>query len=228
MYCPKCGNKQQDDNEKFCPKCGTEFPSSNDYYRTISSNKEKLQNSIEKGKKSANELALTGKKIVDDLTQKVSVQASGIYTDVKQKLADNNIETHSNVLKQHKGIFTAVCIVMILGILFFSKGGDGSEDVRSSANTEDVESGNANNKRNVTGPSIALVGKYVHPSGAYVELRSDLTATVYAGMDLKGTWESYNSTDYFEITFGTGKVLRFKEIKHNAFMNEQGELFTKR
>lgn len=226
MYCPKCGNKQND-GEKFCSKCGTEFPSSNDYYRTIPSNKEKLQSSIEEVGKSANEIAVIGR-MADNFAQKVSEQASETRTSIKQNLADNNIETHSNVLKQHKGIFIAACIVIVLGIIFISRGGDDSEYTKSSANTENVESGISSNKREVTGPSIVLVGKYVHPSGGYVELRSDLTATVYIGMDLKGTWESYNSTDYFEVTFSTGKVLRFKEIRHNVFVNDQGELFTKR
>lgn len=139
MYCPKCGNKQ-DGNEKFCPKCGTEFPSSNDYYRTIPSNKEKLQQAVEKGKDTANAIANKSLEITDDLRGKVSGQALQINEKI-QSILGKPENSYIDFLKRYKIVVIGVCACILLFAITLFFGNDNEEGNSENQNvTEEVNS----------------------------------------------------------------------------------------
>lgn len=116
MYCPKCGNKQND-GEKFCSNCGTEFPNSDEYVRTIPTNKEKIQQAVEKGKDTANAVVSKGLEISGDLTKKATEQAKQIGEGIQATLNEHGKGHYIEFLKKHRIVVIGVCACLIL---FFS------------------------------------------------------------------------------------------------------------
>lgn len=127
MYCPKCGNKQND-GEKFCSNCGTEYPNNEEYVRTIPTNKEKIQQAVEKGKGTANAVVSKGLEISCDLTKKASEQAKQIGEGIQATLNEHGKGHYVEFLKKHRIVVIGVCACLILvSSLAISKCGNEEE-----------------------------------------------------------------------------------------------------